>query len=97
MHQTMVGKRRKIHFQGEGNGIKGFWSLSFQSSDKPLVWCGDLNVRYLFSSSIYYLILFSFVCICGGRDSIYYLPTACICYFSHEEIDVSHPEVFSVA
>jgi hypothetical protein len=93
----MVGKRRKIHFQGEGNGIKGFWSLSFQSSDKPLVWCGDLNVRYLFSSSIYYLILFSFVCICGGRDSIYYLPTAYICYFSHEEIDVSHPEVFSAA
>ena len=86
-------KEEENAFQRRRKWDKRIVEFLSQTSDKPLIWCGDLNVRYWgsFSASSFATLFSSKPFQCSFRDSTY------VVIYSHEEIDVSHPDFFATA
>ncbi|KAK9113545.1 hypothetical protein Syun_020342 [Stephania yunnanensis] len=83
-------KEEENAFQRRRKWDKRILEFVMQSSDKPLIWCGDLNVSATRSLMKY------------GTGSGINVPVSIIFIFdfvdiSHQEIDVSHPDFFSAA
>ncbi|KAJ8430702.1 hypothetical protein Cgig2_000267 [Carnegiea gigantea] len=62
-----------------------------QLSDKPLIWCGDLNVR-CFKDCVFITCTSNSACLVTGTERLDSGTRIC-----HEDIDVSHPEFFAAA